>query len=859
MYPLSSSWLKVFYFSDENMEKASSKKIDLLIGSLVAIFFAYASFQSFPVFESLGRIIYSVQMRMDLPRSPGPNIISIVNIDDKSVKQLGPWPWPRQVIAEMISILKNNGAKFIVLDFLFSEKERNEGLNEIRAFQRAVGERSEFSADPWLQDTLSEIERRLDNDRVLSQTIAACGNVYLPVYGIHGAYDTELVLAENSVLYKYALRGNLGFSGLLPVKDVIFPFRDFSEKSRGLGHTNLPPDKSSQGESHLLFLDYRSNAVLSLPLLLALDYLGRSPEEAFLHGKGILLKKEPIPVVDGKLLIKFKGVKRSFPYYSFIDILNVRKVPAVFDGKIVLIGYTAEGAPMVETPVDSEMPHVELAANVIDNLVNERYLKRPGFMPFAEMAVILGFALFASLVVPRHGFINRLGITAGMVFLLFLVGFALFMLLDVWFKIIYAGLAIITIFIEYSLREVIVAQRTLGITSQESIETNRMLGLSLQSQGLLDLAFEKFRKIPLDDAMKDVVYNLGLDYERKRMLNKAVAVYEYIAHEDGAFRDLKSRIPKLRDLVSPLTMGGQEMRQDGKIIFSNELGIKPTVGRYEILEELGQGAMGIVYKAKDPKINRMLAIKTIRFSDEFETEKIREIKERFMREAEIAGKLAHPAIVAIYDVGEDYELTYIAMEYLEGESLQKFCRKGSLLPLRKVLFVVSETALALDYAHKQGVIHRDVKPANIMLLKEGQIKVTDFGIAKAVSSSQTKSGIVLGTPNYMSPEQINGHGIDGRSDVFSLGVVFFELLTGQLPFHGKNLTNLFYQITQGKHPSPREINPKVPRPVAQILNKALAKDPAQRFDTGAELARYLKAMIIKIDQVKARMREGALP
>jgi eukaryotic-like serine/threonine-protein kinase len=355
-----------------------------------------------------------------------------------------------------------------------------------------------------------------------------------------------------------------------------------------------------------------------------------------------------------------------------------------------------------------------------------------------------------------------------------------------------------------------------------------------------------------------VVYNLGLAYERKRMLNKAVAVYEYIAQDDGAFRDLKSRIPKLRDLVSPLTMGGQEMRQDGKIIFSNELGIKPTVGRYEIVEELGQGAMGIVYKAKDPKINRMLAIKTIRFSDEFETEKIREIKERFMREAEIAGKLAHPAIVAIYDVGEDYELTYIAMEYLEGDSLQKFCRKGSLLPLRKALYIVSETALALDYAHKQGVIHRDVKPANIMLLKEGQIKVTDFGIAKAVSSSQTKSGIVLGTPNYMSPEQINGHGIDGRSDVFSLGVVFFELLTGQLPFHGKNLTNLFYQITQGKHPSPREINPKVPRPVEQILNKALAKEPAQRFATGADLARYLKAMIAKIDQVKERMREGAL-
>jgi len=796
---------------------------------------------------------------MDLPRGPGKNVVAIVNIDDKSLKQLGPWPWPRQIIAEMLSILKNNGARMIFLDFLLSEKERNQGLDEIRSLQVSLANHSGPSAkDPWLKNTLTEIERRLDNDNILSKAVKECGNVYLPVLGIFGNYDAELVIPEDSALRKCSLGGKPSFSGLPPVKAVNVPFQDLSEISRGLGHVNLYRDKSSRGQRHLFFLDYRSNLILSLPLRLALDYLGKSPEEALVPGKGIRLQKSLIPVVDGGMLVKFKGVKRSFPYYSFVDILNVKKVPAVFDGKIVLIGYTAEDALAVETPVDPEMPQVEMTANVIDNLLNGRYLKRPAFMPFLELAVVLIFSLFAALVIPRHGFINRLGITASLIFLLFLVGFVLFMLLDVWFKIIYAALALITIFFEHSIREVIVTQRTLGITSKESIETNRMLGLSLQSQGLLDLAFEKFRKIPLDEAMKDVVYNLGLDYERKRMLNKAVAVYEYIAQVDKGFRDLNARIPKLRSLVSPLTMAGQEHRQDGKIIFSDDLGIKPTVGRYEILEELGQGAMGIVYKARDPKINRLLAIKTIRFSDEFEAEKIREIKERFMREAEIAGKLAHPAIVAVYDVGEDYELTYMAMEFLEGESLLKYCRKGSLLPLRRALYVVSETALALDYAHKQGVIHRDVKPANIMLLKDGQIKVTDFGIAKAVSSSQTKSGIVLGTPNYMSPEQINGHEIDGRSDIFSLAVVFFELLTGQLPFHGKNLTNLFYQVTQVKHPSPREINPKVPRPVEQILDKALAKDPAQRFPTGADFAKYLRAMISKIDQVKARVREGGL-
>ena len=837
------------------MEKFPLKKVDFIVGAFVAILFILISFQSFSVFESLGRVIYSVQMRLDSPRNPGANVVAIVNIDEKSIKQLGPWPWPRQLIAEMISILKNNGAKLIGLDLPFSEKERNLGLQEIRELQKALQERSGTAPkDPSLLKSLSDIESRLDSDRLLIKAVKEGGIIYLPLIGTFGRYDSELVLPEDSSVKKNVLKIKAPFAGIAPVTQLTTPFQELAENSRGLGHINLPPNKAFQGQTHILFIDYRSNIIPSMPFRLSLDFLNKKAEEAVVPGKGIKIKDTLIPASNGELLIKFKGTGRSFPFYSFVDILNVKKVPAVFDGKIVLIGYTAEDASTISTPVDPALPQVELTANVIDNIVNRRYLVRPPFMVYIEATFVLLLSLFAAFLMSRYGFLNRLGITATLIFFLFLVGFLFFMVLDVWFKIVYILLAIFTVFLEYSIRDIVVTQRTLGLTSKESIETNRMLALSLQSQGLLDLAFEKFRKIPLDDAMKDVVYNLGLDYERKRMYNKAVAVYEYIAKTGKDFRDLAERIPKLRSLVTPMMMGSQEIRQDGKIIFSDDLGIKPTVGRYEVISELGQGAMGIVYKAMDPKINRLLAIKTIRFSDEFEPEKIREVKERFMREAQIAGKLAHPSIVAVYDVGEDYDLTYMAMEYLEGESLQKYCRKGFLLPLRKILFVVSEVALALDFAHRQGVIHRDVKPANVMILKDGKVKVTDFGIAKAVSSSQTKSGIVLGTPNYMSPEQINGHDLDGRSDIFSLGVVFFELLTGVLPFHGKNLTNLFYQITQAKHPSPREINPKVPHPVEQIVDKALSKNPEQRFQTCSDFARYLKAMINRIDQVRSKVK-----
>jgi serine/threonine protein kinase len=194
----------------------------------------------------------------------------------------------------------------------------------------------------------------------------------------------------------------------------------------------------------------------------------------------------------------------------------------------------------------------------------------------------------------------------------------------------------------------------------------------------------------------------------------------------------------------------------------------------------------------------------------------------------------------------------MAMELLTGKDLEHYCQKDTLLPLRKILQIVSQTAEALDYAHRNGVIHRDIKPGNIMVLEKGDIKVTDFGIAKAVSSSQTRTGIILGTPNYMSPEQINGRKIDGRSDIFSLGVVFFQLLTGELPFKGKTLTELFYQITQAAHPNPKEINPKVVRPCVQLIDRALAKDPEQRFQKAGELARYANILAQKIDQLRAK-------
>ncbi|MBN1847520.1 MAG: CHASE2 domain-containing protein [Deltaproteobacteria bacterium] len=843
------------------MQKISLNKSDLYISTLVALLCVIFSFAHLGLFESMEKIIYGVEMRLALPQGTGASKIAIVNIDEKSLKQIGPWPWPRQVIAEMISILKSNGAKAVGLDLLFKEKESNQGLSEIRwLYQNILDKQDEaYSKDPWLLNTLVGIEKRLDNDNILLQSIKASGNIILPVDGRFGSFDTKLILPSDSSLSKSAIETTgipFDVKGLVPATELITPYKELSENSHGFGHINLSPFQGMSGRSHLLFFNYRGYLIPSMPLSLSLEYFDKRLEPSIFQGNRIEIGKKPIiPSGGGEVLIKFKGAQRSFPYYSFVDILRVKNVPAVFSEKIVLIGYTAEGGDTVSTPVDLEMPRVEYLANVIEAIFEGRYLKRPEVMIYIEALIILVLGLFSAAAVQRMGFTMKSAATAALIFFFIFVGVLSFVVLGVWMKVVYICLFLIILYTVLMGRDIVISQRSLGVVSKETIETNRMLGLSFQSQGLLDLAFEKFRKCPMDDSMKDVIYNLGLDYERKRMINKAVAVYEYIIQYDSKFRDLHERIPKLKEVLGSLPLLQAKGKKGESIMLTDNLEIKPTVGRYEVIKELGQGAMGIVYKARDPKINRLLAIKTIRFSDEFEEDKIKDVKQRFFKEAEIAGKLSHPSIVAVYDVGEDYDLTYLAMEFLEGNDLREYCQKDSLLPLRKILRIISETALALDYAHKNEVVHRDIKPANIMLLKNGKIKVTDFGIAKAVSSSQTKSGVILGTPNYMSPEQINGDPIDGRSDMFSLGVVFFELLTGQLPFQGKNLTSLLYNVTQARHPSVRSINGKIPKACEQIIDRMLAKDPEKRFQSGEELAKYLNAMIKRIEQFLAQSQK----
>ncbi len=262
------------------------------------------------------------------------------------------------------------------------------------------------------------------------------------------------------------------------------------------------------------------------------------------------------------------------------------------------------------------------------------------------------------------------------------------------------------------------------------------------------------------------------------------------------------------------------------------------LGKYEIRGELGQGAMGIVYDGFDPMIGRRVALKTVR-GDQLDRAESEEILARFKREAQAAGRLNHPNIVSIYEYGMDGDTAFIAMEFVEGRELKDYFDADERFPMTEIVRIMSQLLDALDFSHRNGVVHRDIKPANIILLKDGTVKVADFGIARVESSSLTQAGSVLGTPSYMSPEQFMGQTVDGRSDLFSAGVILYQFLTGEKPFTGA-LTTIMHKVLKEEPPAPSALNVQVPRPFDALIRKALAKRPDERFQNGSAFAAALK-------------------
>jgi len=847
------------------MKKVGFYKQDWFVALLIGIAFSAALLSGVPFFEKLENLAYDTGVRMT-PRSSGATEnIAIVAIDDNSIAKIGRWPWPRNVIAGMLERLSHAEARVIGLLVFFTEPQDDPGLAYVRKLKDYVAN-TPFPKNAQNQAGeivrfLEQAETDLDADGTLAKTLPTTHNLFMPMFfqvgtplGKPDKMPPDFV--RNNRLTKIISRPDSP-GGPSATEAVHFPLERFGSLAAGIGHLNLSRDSSGGVRAETLVLEHYGEYYPSLALLMAARSLNLGPQDIEVNlGEGLKVERLYIQTSPNmQMLTGFYPLRNGespFATYSFADVQSGNVPESVFRNKIVLIGSTAVGIGTTYlTPVNPDMNGPELTANMVASILNQDFYTRPTWATWVELVLFVAIIAYLMFALPRLG----AGIAAGvsLVLLLALLGGEHFMLVNnkLWLRTVSPTLLLLVGHLLLTTKRFFTTEHQKQEVELDSVQTNRMLGLAFQGQGQLDMAMDKFRRLPVDESVLDLIYNLALDFERKRQFNKAASAYDYILSNDAKFRDTAERKKRASQADSTVIIGARGATAGGTMIIDGA-GQKPTLGRYEVEKELGRGAMGTVYLGRDPKINRVVAIKTVSLQ-EFEAAELPQIKERFFREAETAGRLNHPNIVTIYDAGEEQDLAYIAMEFLQGKDLANYIKPGKPLPLPWVVSVVGKIADALVYAHTHDVVHRDIKPANIMYNEADKgIKVTDFGIARITASSRTKTGVILGSPSYMSPEQLAGKHVDGRSDLFSLGVMLFEMLTGKQPFIGDSMATLMFQIANEKHPVITSLRAEIPARLAAIVDKVLQKDPAQRYQTGAEMNQDLRECLRDLAQPGAK-------
>jgi len=837
----------------KGMAKAAFWRSEWFLGSLLTLLLLLAGASD--LLQSLERKAYDMAVQA-ASRTPSERI-AIIAIDETSLANLGRWPWSRDLHARLIDRLASAPAKVIASSVFFSEAQLDPGY---RYISRLIDIVNQAAADGVAQTPetariaalLGEAETALNTDRQLAGSLARAGNVILPFLfelgEARGRPDGALAdfVVKNRLPQVAEANGEAASA-----VQVQLPIEMLGSEAMALGHLNARPDVDGAIRSEPLVVRYFDQFYPALSLMVAARSLNLGPADIRVTlGQEVRLGKLHIPTNRSTEMNTFfyrdAGGRPAFTVDSFYDVLSGKIPASKYAGKIVLIGATAAGLGAAQvTPVSPAMPPVLTLAHALSSILQEHFFVTPLWGTWVSLGATLLVGLYLMFGLPR--LTAGVGALLTLFLLVALVGshFGLMLGAGIWVPLMGASSLLLIGHLLLTTRRFLLTERGKERSDLESAESNRMLGLAFQGQGMLDMAFDKFRRCPLDESLLDSLYSLALDYERKRQLNKAEAVLRYMADFNPKFRDLPERLARLKQMSdNALLAGARGQTVSGTVLLGDAQVEKPMLGRYQLEKELGKGAMGVVYLGRDPKINRVVAIKTMALAQEFDADELAEVKQRFFREAETAGRLNHPNIVTMYDAGEEHDLAYIAMEFLQGGDLVPQTKPGALLPLPSVLSIMARVADALDYAHRNNVVHRDIKPANIMYEPASdQVKVTDFGIARITDSSQTRTGMVLGTPSYMSPEQLAGKKIDGRSDLFSLGVTLYQMCCGQLPFTGESLAQLMFRIANEAPADIAALNPQLPATVVAVIERALQKNVAQRYQQGGQMAADLRACL----------------
>ena len=789
-----------------------------------------------------------------------PTEIVIIDIDQGSLDKLGAWPWPNDLHAGLLDKLSTAGSKVVGFTVPFQATQSRDDLQRMRDKLAQLG-----------NATLSDSQQRskdanVDADSRLARALNRHGNVVLPVDTRLGNYGATSVPPA-----RFFAAGSLPQGIAISASTVQLPADSLLAGASALGHLQLAPDADGVVRTDVTALDLGNVLLPSLAIAVTARALNVTPEQISFQSDRLR--------VGGRRSALEPGLRVRPQYLRAEGAATFTRVPywqALSDsigeqqlrGKIVLIGFADPQSPAtttVATAVDARTPVVTAVASTVDSMLQGQLYNHPGYAAVIEWSVIALVLLMAAYALPAAGPWAGAAVSALLVAILAVTEVGLLHSTHLWLQLVLPAVAMVAALLLYTVAELV---RRANVKASRDPSTDlRALGQTFQQQGQLDLAFETYRRCTLDAQTMDLLYELGTDFERRRQNQKAAAVYSHIATRDANYRDIRMRrarvkdnpverdpsYPKTRPLPLPTT---PVVETDADPLTATTPSTKRTLGRYEIERELGKGAMGVVYLGRDPKINRVVAIKAIALAEEFGEEDLAEARARFFREAEMAGRLNHPAIVTVYDAGEDQGLAYIAMEYLRGQHLSHFTDSARLLPADTVMGLVARVADALYYAHRQNVVHRDIKPANIMFNADAdELKITDFGIARLTDTSRTKTGIVLGTPSFMSPEQLEGRSLDGRSDQFALGVSLYQLLAGQLPFRAESMPRLMHKIATEPHASIRLLRPELPPSIDTIVDRVLAKPAEERYQTCAEFAVALRACVAELQASRPQRSE----
>ena len=823
--------------------------------------------------------------------------IVIVTIDEQSISALGRWPWSREIHADFIQRLNQANPESIAYLPFFFEPQNDRGYHALLELNEHIVSSSvlNFSASEpdtsnfWDQrrsfasrltpakreQLLSQIDEEkeevvglvnliqshlqvLDVDAKLAQAIVEANNILLPLYLNIGDQRAQKRIALPDYIAQSVaavkINRDTKRSPQIEANRASVPISAFGKVSYGIGHLNLLPDSDGVVRSDALVIDYFGQRIPSLSLLIAAQSIGLKGNDIVINPGhsiefgNVRLHTDPLMRINPH---SYEARKEAgFRTVSFVDVLNGTIDRHVFRDKLVVVGTTAPGlGDSLVTASSKNLPPPMFLANSVSSILQNHYIAEPGWSQLSQSALYGLMMLVMVMVLPRLSGVFAFVTVVLLASLLGAVQIGVLHAQHIWLA--WTGPIILILFGYVSL----VISRFLRLeklhlkTQFQSNENHLRLGLTYQGQGQLELAFNELKRCDPDIKILDALYSLGLDFERKRQLHKANSVYEYIFSIDPKYRDVKARVEMLisqgeAGFVAGVTDTFSNSEDNTVIANSVELE-KPVIGRYKIVNELGRGGMGIVYEAVDPKINRTLALKTFELVRNKDQDFEDDSRARFLREAEAIGKINHRNIVTVYDVGEEHDLAFIAMELLHGKELSFYTYRERLLPHEDVVKIGLACADALHFAHQSSVIHRDIKPSNIMFDEANKsVKITDFGIAHMMSAQVTKSGLVIGTAGYMSPEQLRGESIDGRSDIFSLAVTLYHLLCGEKPFASDNFAAYGYSVCHEPETPLADISDgNIDRELSDIIAKGLMKEPNSRYQTAKEMCDALSAYL----------------